>query len=51
VQQVDAVENQDAKWFVENVLKENPKGVKTTTDTTAAVGGSSAQSGTSTGTT
>lgn len=51
VESVDAVENPGKRWLVEEILKETPKGVKTTTDTTSAVGGSSAQSGTSAGTT
>jgi hypothetical protein len=51
VENVDAVENPNKRWLVEEVLKETPKGFKTTTDTTAAVGGLSAQSGTSAGTT
>lgn len=51
VENVDAVENPQKRWFVESVLKETPAGIKTTTDTTAAIGGSSSQSGTSAGTT
>ena len=51
VENVDAVENPNRKWFVESVLQETPAGFKTTVDQTAAVGGSSAQGGTSAGTT
>jgi len=51
VENVDAVENPQKKWFVETVLKETPSGIKTTTDATAAIGGSSSQGGTSAGTT
>jgi len=51
VETVDAVENPNKRWLVEEVLKETPRGVKTTTDTTSAVGGFSAQAGTSAGTT
>ena len=39
------------RWFVEEVLKEDPKGIQTKKDITAAVGGASAQGGTSAGTT
>ena len=51
VENVDAVENPQKKWFVEQILKENPQGILTKTDATAAVGGMSAQGGTSSGTT
>jgi hypothetical protein len=51
VENVDAVENPKRKWFVESVLQETPAGIKTTVDATAAVGGMSAQGGTSAGTT
>lgn len=51
VENVDAVENPKRKWYVEEVLKEMPMGIKTVADTTSAVGGFSAQSGTSAGTT
>jgi len=51
VENVDAVENPKRKWFVESVLHETPDGIKTTVDQTAAVGGMSAQGGTSAGTT
>jgi hypothetical protein len=51
VENVDAVENPQKKWFVESVLKETPAGIKTTTDATSAIGGLSAQGGTSAGTT
>jgi len=51
VESVDAVENPNKRWLVEEVLKETPMGFKTTTDATSAVGGFSAQSGTSAGTT
>jgi len=51
VEQVDAVENPKRKWFVEAVLHETPAGIKTTVDATSAVGGMSAQGGTSAGTT
>jgi len=47
---VDEVEN-NKRWFVEQVLKEEPKGIQTKQDATAAVGGASAQGGTSAGTT
>jgi hypothetical protein len=51
VETIDAVPNPERRWFVETVLKETPAGSKTTTDVTAAVGGMSAQGGTSAGTT
>jgi len=47
---IDEVENKK-RWFVEEVLKEDPKGIQTKKDITAAVGGASAQGGTSAGTT
>ena len=47
---VDEVENKK-RWFVEEVLKEDPKGIQTKQDATAAVGAASAQGGTSSGTT
>jgi len=51
VENVDAVENPQKRWFVETVLKETPAGIKTTKDATAAIGGSSSQGGTLAGTT
>jgi hypothetical protein len=47
---VDEVENKK-RWYVEEVLKEDPKGIQTKQDATAAVGAASAQGGTSAGTT
>jgi len=47
---VDEVEHKK-RWFVEEVLKEDPKGIQTKQDATAAVGAASAQGGTSSGTT
>ena len=47
---VDEVEHKK-RWFVEEVLKEDPKGIQTKKDITAAGGGASAQGGTSAGTT
>jgi hypothetical protein len=47
---IDEVDDKK-RWFVEKVLKEDPKGIQTKQDVTAAVGASSAQGGTSAGTT
>ena len=47
---IDEVDDKK-RWFVEQVLKEDPKGIQTKQDVTAAVGASSAQGGTSAGTT
>ena len=49
--QVDFVEDQRKRWFVESVLKENPMGVQEKDVATYPVQGASAQSGTSAGNT